>query len=98
MQGVGTAAYDLAVRFGCVGQCLAERSSVQGQHRAVNKATVEQRLQYDWYTANLVQIACQVTATGLQVGNQRRTCEHFGNIVQRKADARLVSNGRDVQG
>ena len=63
----------------------------------MQRARLEQCAHHDAGAAHVVEVAREKAAARLQVGNERRAGEHRGHVVQVKANAGLVRDGRQMQ-
>ena len=98
MDRLVAATHDTTIHIGKAFQGLGQGFAGNGQHIAVQVTALQEGLEHDRHPTNDVQIACQITATGLQVGDQRRAVEHLSQIIHGEADTYFVCNGGDMQG
>ena len=80
------------------GEVLGHGAAGHGHAVAVQVAVVEQRLHEQRDAAGLEQVLGDVAAARLQVGDVGRALEDLGDVEQVELDARLVRDGRQVQG
>ena len=59
--------------------------------------SIEQRLKHRVDAPGAVDVSSEIAPAGLQVGQQRRAGEHFGDVVQREVQPGFMGDGGRMQ-
>jgi hypothetical protein len=88
---------DLAIGVWGGGEFLGESAAGNSERIAMETAATQQLAQHYRGATYFVDVASEISATGLQVADQRRAGKNNGDVVYVERDARLVGDGGDVQ-
>src|SRR5207302_9527846 len=88
---------DLAIGLRGGGEFLGESAAGNSERIAVEVAAPHQLAQHYRRPTDLVNVAREIFATGLQIADQRRAGKDSCDVVDVKLDASLVGDGGDVQ-